>query len=235
MGRSDKSARVLDEKASLSDDDLSLSSVDVASSSLSTRQAALALEKKASYWSQRFSRIETSRSAKVVDSITKIFQRAYLSLDWKKLDCYASKVDDFELRSRWIDEYLEEQGQRQQTTVLLLGATLWSHSSWFHAVKKHEDGSLSSEEVAMCKRIIFATVIRSMRDILDAMEYSGVPLTSEEARIHASTVHARSAIEGNDVLPEAISKAIIALWDDPAVRLFYETTPDLARVRDKEI
>ena len=73
-----------------------------------------------------------------------------------------------------------------------------------------------------------------MRTILDTMEYAGVPLTSYGARDHASAIPDVSEIKWSDVLLEEISKAIVALWDDPAIRSFYETSSGLLRGSDSE-
>ena len=203
------------------------------SSSTSITEPSVVLEKRSRDWRTKPHKADMPRA----DKLVRFGQQNYLSgclyWKWEKLASMHARHKASQ-HSRCIDKYLQGESERLQITVLLLGATLWSHCAWFHGVAKHERGSLGSEELERCKRRIFASVTNSTRSILNIMVDQGVPLPNDEARAHASAVPEISGALEREDLPEEVGKAIIALWNEPTIRSFHEADRHISPDRDHE-
>lgn len=102
--------------------------------------------------------------------------------------------------------------------ILFLGSSESGKSTLLKTTKLLFEGTYSQDERNMFKEIIFSNTVLTMRVILEAMEWLGIPLEDQRAEYHVQTIFMQPAQIEGDSLPPEVGTAIAVLWGDAGVR-----------------
>lgn len=109
---------------------------------------------------------------------------------------------------------------RNNIKLLILGSSESGKSTLLKGMKLYTDGGYTREERVSFSDIIWSNTVQSIRVIVDAMEFLGIPLQYETNEYHIQTIFMQPA-QIDDNLPPEVGTAVIKLWADAGVQEAY--------------
>ena len=85
-------------------------------------------------------------------------------------------------------------------------------------MKLLHDGEYTWYERQSFREIVYSNTVQSMRAILEAMGFLGLPLDEGKAQPHVQTILAQPPQLEGDILPPEVAVAIKTLWVDAGVQ-----------------
>ncbi|KAI8912278.1 guanine nucleotide binding protein, alpha subunit [Powellomyces hirtus] len=112
----------------------------------------------------------------------------------------------------------EKANSRNEVKMLLLGAGESGKSTILKQMKLIHDNGYSSEERETFREIVFSNTVQSMRVILEAMQFMGIPLANPSNDAHRAVIMELPHQIEAEVFPAEVAAAVKTLWVDDGVQ-----------------
>jgi guanine nucleotide-binding protein G(i) subunit alpha len=114
---------------------------------------------------------------------------------------------------------------RYEIKLLILGSSESGKSTLLKGMKLYAEGEFTREDSVSFSGIIWTSIVKSIRVILEAMEDMEIPLQYERNKYHAETIFLQQ-LPFDDNFPPQLGIAIANLWADAGLKEAYRRRCD---------